>query len=494
VDSRPPSHLLERLAFSVLCSLTATGLCLAVDSIWFPDSPEELQGMLPLFPPMVALPAIIFSCLGMAWVSLSVEAFGWCLIVLCSALAQLPLTRLVATLFEREFNPLPVACALTLAGLLPRLLPRHQPLPTHGISSTPAPAPASAPSPTQAASSALPLPHEPSPASTPEKPRLRPPTLPSEEALSRQSGSPLSHWSGKRGRSSLRSLAALQAPSPTSTPAPAPVSSNETVAAAAEDSCSKETFATVLHCEILNHTQLAHALPSTEYTSLLNRWLAICAETCEARGGEIERFGTHSFRAFFADSPTHQPHAPSAIYCALTLRTRLLALSEECEIRCGCELDAHLGINSGDILLANLGPLDRRQLSLAGEAAEWATRLATASRTYGCRILVGAQTQRLADRAAEFRPIDLLQRALPPEPPEEVHELLALPGSLTAETKQRLRHYREGFAHFRARRWSAARAALRSALPEAGLDEPAVLMLRKIDEQEALAGLALDGH
>jgi class 3 adenylate cyclase len=492
VEISPPPHRLERLAFCLLCTLTAAGLSLAVDSIGFPDPPEGIPSLDPLFPTVLAFPAVILSCFGMAWVSLNVEAFGWCLIVLCSALAQLPLTRLVAALYEREFHPLPVACALAIAGLLPRLLPRSQPA-IGGLQPAIAPAvslpsalslPDPAPSRQNAPQSLIlqAAPEVELPNSTTEKARLRPPTLPSKEAIARHNTP--AHWPLKRGRTSLRSLP----PATSESSLPEPDSNPEEV------QHPKEVFATVLHCEILNHTQLAQALPTAEYAELLNRWLAICTETCEARGGEIERFGTHSFRAFFSSSQPNQAHANAAVYCALSLRTRLITLSEECEIRCGRELEAHLGLNSGDVVLAHLGPRDRRQRSLAGEAAEWATRLASASRTYGCRILVGAQTFRLAERAAEFRPIDLLQRVLPPEAPEEVHELLALPGSLTTETKLRLRHYREGFELFRSRRWSAARAALRTALPKTGLDEPVVLMLRKIDEQEALAGLALDGH
>lgn len=413
----------------------------------------------------------------MAWVSLSVDQLGWCLTVLCAALAQLPLTRLVAALYERDFQPFPAACALAVAALLPRLLPRQDAPQETPVSETPLNDSPDATVSVVLAEIAQPL--------FPEKPRLRPPTLPSAAALTRHSSSsssPLSFPSKHSLRASLRSL---------------PVNSAqpfEQEANTSGHSETKQTQATILHCEILNHTELAQSLPSAEYADLLNRWINICSETCEARGGEMERFGTSSFRAFFAASAHHQPHAQSAIYTALALRTRLLALSEECELRSGRELEVRFGVNTGEVLLAQLGPKDRQQLSLAGESAEWATRLASASQIYGCRILVGAQTLQLAERSAEFRPIDFLQRALPPEAPEEVFELLALPGSLTADTKLRLQRYREGFSHFRARRWSPARTALRAALPQNGTDDAILLLLQRIDEQEALAGLALDGH
>jgi class 3 adenylate cyclase len=253
----------------------------------------------------------------------------------------------------------------------------------------------------------------------------------------------------------------------------------------------KRTQASVLHCELLNHAQLVRSLPASEFTEILNRMLAICMETSAARGGQMDRSDSESFRSFFTHSKPGESHAESATYTALTLMRRLSALSEECELKCGRELDIRMGISTGEVLLAEFGPQKHQSLGVAGESAEWARRLAGANQLYGSRILISSQTRSQAENAADIRSIDLLQRQLPPEAPEEVFEVLALAGTLSPEASSRLANYTEGVAHFRARRWIPSRDSLRAARPIHGNDDTIDLLLHRIDEQEALARLAL---
>jgi hypothetical protein len=127
---------------------------------------------------------------------------------------------------------------------------------------------------------------------------------------------------------------------------------------------------------------------------------------------------------------------------------------------------------------------------VAGETAEWARRLAGANLLYGSNILMSEQTASLAGRVVETRPIDRLQRGLPPQEPEEVFELLALAGTLDAESVTRLTHYRRGVAHLRNRNWKAARNALRAARPIGRSDSAIDMLLNRIEEQEALAAMS----
>ncbi len=251
---------------------------------------------------------------------------------------------------------------------------------------------------------------------------------------------------------------------------------------------------TVMHCEISNHAMLVNALPPVEFAEMINRVLSIFESMVRARGGVCDRLGSDGMRAFFRPDAEGEGHAQNALQCALALRTRLESISEQCELHCGHELDLRLGINSGTMVVAAFGTRDRSALSVAGEAAEWGVRLAGANLLYGSRILLGARTGDLALGTAETRPIDLLQRQLPPEPPEEVFELLALRGTLAPEALDRLERYREGVAHFRARRWRDAAAALRAARPPQQDDDAIDLLLHRISEQEALAAYAVDGH
>ncbi len=251
---------------------------------------------------------------------------------------------------------------------------------------------------------------------------------------------------------------------------------------------------TVMHCELSNHAVLVQSLPPAAFTALINQVLAVFESMVTAREGICDRLGSEGMRAFFRSQAGDSNHAETALQCALALRARLENVSQKCEMQCGYELDLRLGINSGEVVVAPFGSSAKSVLSVAGEPAEWAVRLAGANLLYGSKILLGARTSVFALGIVETRPIDLLQRQLPPEPPEEVFELLALRGSLAADALERLVRYREGVEHFRARRWREAAAALRAARPPRQEDDAIDLLLHRISEQEALADYVVEGH
>ena len=243
----------------------------------------------------------------------------------------------------------------------------------------------------------------------------------------------------------------------------------------------------VLHCELLNHSQLVRLLPPEDAVHFINRYLAICNETAAARYGWSDRADSEAFRAIFLPHPDGEPHSRAALHSALAIQARLKALSQECEVRFGQELDARLGVSSGELLVGRFGLPSGLHHGAAGEPAEWARRLAGANLLYGSNILISESTAMLAGRSVETRPIDLLQREMPPQGPEEVFELLALAGTLDTDSVTRLTHYRRGVAHLRNRNWKAARNALRAARPIGRADDAIDILLHRIDEQEALA-------
>ncbi len=244
---------------------------------------------------------------------------------------------------------------------------------------------------------------------------------------------------------------------------------------------------TVLHCELLNHSQLVRMLPPEEAAQFINRYLTICNETASARYGTPDRADSEAYRAVFLPNPEGEAHCKAAVQAALAIHARLKTLSSECEVRFGQELDVRLGISSGELLVGRFGLPGAIRPGVAGETAEWARRLAGANLLYGSSILMSEHSSRLAGRSVETRPIDLLQRELPPQEPEEVFELLALTGTLDAESVTRLTHYRRGVAHLRNRNWKAARNALRAARPIGRADSAIDMLLHRIEEQEALA-------
>jgi class 3 adenylate cyclase len=256
---------------------------------------------------------------------------------------------------------------------------------------------------------------------------------------------------------------------------------------AASERTPQRSVCTVIHCELTNHATLVNAMSPSEFTNLLNKVIHAFEEMVSARGGVCDRLSSDALRAFFQTPPTDPAQGQNALHCALSLKNRFSVISQACELKSGIELDMRIGVNTGEMVIAQFGGGSRNFFGVAGEAAEWGGRLASANLLYGSRILIGASSHLLAGEGFEARPIDLLQRELPPEAPEAVFELLANKGALSLDALERLNRYREGVALFRERRWQEAAVALRAARPPRSNDDAIDLLLHRIREQETLA-------
>jgi adenylate cyclase len=249
----------------------------------------------------------------------------------------------------------------------------------------------------------------------------------------------------------------------------------------------RRAVCTVLHCELTNHALLVNSMHPAEFTTLLNQVINAFEEMVSSRDGVCDRLSGDSLRAFFETPPTDPTKGQNALHCALALKNRFGAISQACELKSGIDLDLRIGVNTGEAVIARFGSGERHFDGVAGESAEWGGRLASANLLYGSRILIGASSHLLAGDGFETRPIDLLQREMPPEPPEAVFELLATKGALAMDARERLNLYCEGVMLFRERRWKEAATALRAARPKRSNDDAIDLLLHRISEQETLA-------
>ncbi len=375
--------------------------------------------------------------LGMAWVATAVGSPFWRVAVLVGALLQIPLSAHLSRLFEKPFAPWALGISLLLAWGAPEYLRYRSGRLKPGDELDPAF-------------------YDPSP--------LLNPAVPSHGSV---------QGSVQGGVESLSPGAGASQPEP----------QKQAVTHADRVSCS------VLFCELANHNELADYLPPEQAANFINRLLTAFEETTGAHGGRTDRSDGEAFRTVFCTTYGVEEHAEAAMTSALAIRERAAGVSLECERLFGLNLDVRMGVSSGEVLLAEFGSENSKRAGIAGETAEWARRLAGANVLYGSRILIGSRTGLIGGHSVERRPIDLLQRHLPPHPPEEVFEVLALHNTLDAWEKERLRHYRDGVSKFRARKWDAARQSLLAARPPDRSDDAIDLLLLRIDEQKTLSPL-----
>src|SRR5262249_29872299 len=130
--------------------------------------------------------------------------------------------------------------------------------------------------------------------------------------------------------------------------------------------------------------------------------------------GTLDKYLGDSIMSFW-NAPLPQPdHAVRACRAALELqrrgesvRARLRGPEESIEGI--AEIDTRIGLNSGPMLVGNMGSVWPFDYTVVGDSVNYASRLEGANRFYGTRILLSESTARLVAGHFAVRKVDLLK-------------------------------------------------------------------------------------
>lgn len=235
---------------------------------------------------------------------------------------------------------------------------------------------------------------------------------------------------------------------------------------------------TVLFSDLRDFTRYAHALPPEVVVALLNRYRSAMTAIVLRHDGVLAQYAGDAIEAFW-NAPMDQPdHARRACAAAVDMVAAVAALRPEFA-RSGWEhLDIGVGINTGRMIVGNMGSQERLVYTAVGDAVNVAARLEGLTKEYAVHVVAGEDARAAAGDAFAFRFLDVVQVRGRSEP-VAVYEVLGPAGEIDPARAALLDRYHEGVAHYRARRWAEAEkvfADLTSADPG---DGPAALYLER---------------
>jgi adenylate cyclase len=135
---------------------------------------------------------------------------------------------------------------------------------------------------------------------------------------------------------------------------------------------------------------------------------------------------------------------------------------------------SRIGINTGQMLVGNLGTTRRMDYTILGHEANLASRLEGVNKQYGTWILLSERTYRRAGEGFLVRRLDRV-RMVGIQQPVRLYELIGERSEETPMLKEALGLFEEGLAAFERRDWSTALRSFENVLRIYPGDGPASL-------------------
>ena len=223
---------------------------------------------------------------------------------------------------------------------------------------------------------------------------------------------------------------------------------------------------------------------------LLSRYFDSVSAQVQNHNGTIDKFIGDAVMAFWGAPSPNPDHAADCCRAALACRRAMgeAGLVDDH----GQPAKIRIGINSGDMLVGNIGSEVRLNYTVIGDAVNIASRLESTNKVYGSTIIIGPETRRLAGDLIVVRELDRLAvygRA----GGLQIYELLGMAGEFDARPEW-VAAYEAGLVAWRAGDFSAAIAAFQKVLEIRHDDAASVVMIERCRQQlEHPAGEAWDG-
>ncbi|UCG14358.1 MAG: adenylate/guanylate cyclase domain-containing protein [Deltaproteobacteria bacterium] len=235
---------------------------------------------------------------------------------------------------------------------------------------------------------------------------------------------------------------------------------------------------TVLFSDIRGFTTLAEEMAPEALVHLLNEYLTEMTDVVFEFDGLLDKYIGDAIMAVFGAPLEQRDHAVRACRTALNMLRRLATIQIRWEKEGAPRLDIGIGINTGPMVVGNMGSERRFDYTVIGDAVNLASRLEGINKEYGSKVVISEFTYEQVKEDFFCRELDAV-RVKGKARPVKIFELLAL----RSESDSRvaiIERFVQGLRYYRAQQWDEAEREFRESLASLPEDHAAELYLQRI--------------
>jgi adenylate cyclase len=239
----------------------------------------------------------------------------------------------------------------------------------------------------------------------------------------------------------------------------------------------EEKALTAMFSDIRGFTTISEGLTPGGLVELLNEYLSVMTDIVFLHWGTLDKYIGDAIVAFWGAPYPQSDHALRACRAALDMLKGLEKLNAGWQARGMPTMRTGVGINSGPMLVGNMGSNRRFNYTIMGDNVNLASRLEGLNKEFKTRIIVSESTFQNVSGQLLGRELDLI-RVKGKTKPVKIFELLSTMEERT-QYADLISRFQEGLEAYRSARWEAAAGAFEDLQRDYPHDGPADVFLHR---------------
>lgn len=236
---------------------------------------------------------------------------------------------------------------------------------------------------------------------------------------------------------------------------------------------------TVFFSDIAGFSTFSENKEPEELINFLNEYLSEMTKVVFETKGTLDKYVGDAVMAFWGAPISFSNHAEMACRAALQMQRKIRELQEKWKQEGQPLIESRMGINTGDMVVGNVGGSQKFDYTVMGDNVNLASRLEGANKAYGTHIMISESTYEEVKNLFITRELDAIV-VKGRTKPVIVYELIAeKEETLSKEKEETLEIFKSGITAYKERNFSKAIEYFTLALNVNPTDGPSKVYLER---------------
>ncbi|MDQ5985920.1 MAG: hypothetical protein CSYNP_01638 [Syntrophus sp. SKADARSKE-3] len=238
---------------------------------------------------------------------------------------------------------------------------------------------------------------------------------------------------------------------------------------------------TIFFSDIADFTTISEAMRPSELASHLSEYFDELTKIIMEHNGTVDKYIGDAIMAFWNAPIEIDDHAKMACQAALKIFHRIKDLEKKWVAEGKPVFKTRIGLNTGDVVVGNMGSEQRLNYTVIGDPVNLASRLESLNKYYGSNIIVSEFTYEKYADDFEVRTLDyvLVKGKIKAV---SIFELLAEKGDISTIDREYILYYEEAIVYYLKREWGKAIEIFERLLAQKPNDGPCRMFLDRCRE------------